>query len=781
MLIETTTRMMALLVWDRVIPSFSFAGALPLTNFTADPAVLNSSITVAKQLIAGAMTVGHKCMKMTYVNPSLNITAAYRATPDWSAVHIIVLPTNWNIQTVSADLNYVIANDTLHVYDQNQFTYVSKYSFANPQGNNYEIRSLGGRVVVWTRKTNGVDYTSTLGFWILMSEIYVYTFHNQTSGFTLIGKSNNITHVEQSLNGQSSFSVFTSPQLTKLGLGYFDPAVNITQVIAKNVNYNTNKWYDLKFSNPMHYLTTIQRIDPLRELDFNDFYLVVRNATMATNYSDPNQTPYEEVYQMVSNNFTLLRARNLALDNTTVPPMNLPREFTTFIKTFIDPSVTTKALVLDVYLVTNTSYQIVQWDYGSLLSNRQVVKESPPSYIDFLQPQYYDMVSTSAMYQWAFFTSNGANTDLIVYSIDNGTNSHFRVNTYPLNGPNWSLVYKNKNCKILREHGGTGAITVNHELPNGTYITLTDLSTVSNLTVTNSSVWQMADDCSRFRVDDKFYYHIAGSGGNFGEFLVPANFTVDQVDANVTHATSTAGDLWKFDVPSGMLKRVLTPPVAFPSGATLLTAGNIVGLGKTTPTSAWFLGLQMQVDGTYQKCINYSEKAFIEQPILETSPLLTKILLVGKATHPIHNNTFVRTDFYFMNCPTFQNISLPNTYMQNPAKIRIDVGEDAVHLVQLDNSTNAPIKDVVYYLDQNTVAIMAFDQPITLPANTVWIRSQTYLSDFGDTFLLSEFVWTDPNNSSAKHRVINVTEVNGKQAIFNNKYNGSFTAQVVNG
>ena len=69
--------------------------------------------------------------------------------------------------------------------------------------------------------------------------------------------------------------------------------------------------------------------------------------------------------------------------------------------------------------------------------------------------------------------------------------------------------------------------------------------------------------------------------------------------------------------------------------------------------------------------------------------------------------------------------------MSNPAKIMIDVGEDAVHVVQLDNSTNAPINDIVYYLDQNTVALMAFEQPIVLPADTTWIRSQVYLSDNG--------------------------------------------------
>ena len=30
-------------------------------------------------------------------------------------------------------------------------------------------------------------------------------------------------------------------------------------------------------------------------------------------------------------------------------------------------------------------------------------------------------------------------------------------------------------------------------------------------------------------------------------------------------------------------------------------------------------------------------------------------------------------------------------------------------------------------------------------------------------------------------RIVNITEVNGEQAVFNNKYSGSFTAQIVNG
>jgi len=171
--------------------------------------------------------------------------------------------------------------------------------------------------------------------------------------------------------------------------------------------------------------------------------------------------------------------------------------------------------------------------------------------------------------------------------------------------------------------------------------------------------------------------------------------------------------------------------------------------------------------------------------LLEASPLLTKVLMVGKALRPNNtaagSGTFVRTDFYFINCPKFQNISLPNTFMQEPAFIRVNVGEDVVHVLQLDNSTGEPKKDIIYYIDQNTVSLMAFEQAIVVPANTVWVRSQVYLDPFtAESFLFSEYVWTDVN-SSKTWRGVNVSEVNGQQAVFNNKYNGSFSAQIING
>lgn len=67
------------------------------------------------------------------------------------------------------------------------------------------------------------------------------------------------------------------------------------------------------------------RINPQIELDFNDFFLVVRNASYALNITDPLTPPVEEVYQMMSSNFTLLRTRHLLMDTHFINGTNISR------------------------------------------------------------------------------------------------------------------------------------------------------------------------------------------------------------------------------------------------------------------------------------------------------------------------------------------------------------------------------------------------------------------------------------------------------------------------
>lgn len=76
---------------------------------------------------------------------------------------------------------------------------------------------------------------------------------------------------------------------------------------------------DLQFSDPLHYFTTAATIDPMREIDFNDFFLVVRNGSTLDGTNSALLAavpPVEEVYQIIGTNFTFLRSRDLGADTT---------------------------------------------------------------------------------------------------------------------------------------------------------------------------------------------------------------------------------------------------------------------------------------------------------------------------------------------------------------------------------------------------------------------------------------------------------------------------------
>ena len=147
--------------------------------------MLNSTIPVAKELIRAAMSVGGMCRVMTYNNPSLGIMAAYRANANWTAIHIIVLPTNRNLQTVSYDLSYAVANDTLYAYNPTTFQYEAKFAFLTFPGITYNIRNTGGRILVWQQIISSVtNLTSTFGYEMygIQSVVKAFSFHHKFTG-----------------------------------------------------------------------------------------------------------------------------------------------------------------------------------------------------------------------------------------------------------------------------------------------------------------------------------------------------------------------------------------------------------------------------------------------------------------------------------------------------------------------------------------------------------------------------------------------------------------------
>ena len=71
-------------------------------------------------------------------------------------------------------------------------------------------------------------------------------------------------------------------------------------------------------------------------------------------------------------------------------------------KTFVDPSVTTECLVLDVYRTPTGGYEVVEWNYGSVRSNRKVIVQPEPYYLYFKEPVYSSMISTTGVGEWVY-------------------------------------------------------------------------------------------------------------------------------------------------------------------------------------------------------------------------------------------------------------------------------------------------------------------------------------------------------------------------------------------
>lgn len=101
-------------------------------------------------------------------------------------------------------------------------------------------------------------------------------------------------------------------------------------------------------------------------------------------------------------------------------------------------------------------------------------------------------------------------------------------------------------------------------------------------------------------------------------------------------------------------------------------------MAKTNATAAYFVGLS-DTGSHLNVCIDYANFNFLEEPTVYASPMLTKVLLYGNASPPAWMNTtansMIIADFYIIDCPNFQNISLPLDHLANPARSKIYLGE----------------------------------------------------------------------------------------------------------
>jgi hypothetical protein len=177
-------------------------------------------------------------------------------------------------------------------------------------------------------------------------------------------------------------------------------------------------------------MQTVQRIDPLRELDFNDYFLIVRNSTNF-NTSDPARRPYELAYQFSGTKVLFLRDRDLLWNstvdlnaNTTTLNGAATEEINGFFKTFVDFTQTDRLVIINLYVESAGVYVVKKFDYGSLQFNLRIITPPTPAFISFEEPPHLDAYSLSGGFNWVYINRVANNTNVTVALMNNATSNH---------------------------------------------------------------------------------------------------------------------------------------------------------------------------------------------------------------------------------------------------------------------------------------------------------------------------------------------------------------------
>jgi hypothetical protein len=122
-----------------------------------------------------------------------------------------------------------------------------------------------------------------------------------------------------SLNIDHQITVLVSPQLTKLAIVASAQSRTFT-IAAKTIDFQARTISDLAFPEQERFLQTLMTADLERELDFNDYFIVVRNGSSylpqagnTANNSSGNQT----------NNSSNLNFTNSTNSTNSTPEINV--------------------------------------------------------------------------------------------------------------------------------------------------------------------------------------------------------------------------------------------------------------------------------------------------------------------------------------------------------------------------------------------------------------------------------------------------------------------------
>ena len=149
-------------------------------------------------------------------------------------------------------------------------------------------------------------------------------------------------------------------------------------------------------------------------------------------------------------------------------------------------------------------------------------------------------------------------------------------------------------------------------------------SATNGTSSSNPLVWDLSTDCSRVRVGPYIFFR----NGSFLTKIMSMSFTVNHVDQTITYVTSTMGSIYKFNNNTDSFDFFYAPNGNTTAFSHIRSYGDRIIVNESTSIGAWVEAYVVE-GNTLSKVFSYESMNFFETPMIETSPDLSQVLIVG--------------------------------------------------------------------------------------------------------------------------------------------------------
>jgi hypothetical protein len=415
--------------------------------------------------------------------------------------------------------------------------------------------------------------------------------------------------------------------MTKLHYQYNDSSSSIV-VAIKQVDYAKKTVKNITFQSQAQYLATTLNATQsftLANYFLGDNYLVLRTKNV------------EEAYQFLSGTLIYLRTRTLSTAEANC------------YRTFIDSYYSDNLIVLDLYDNGNSTdhgYFVYSFSYGNLASTIKIVPAAIPAYISFPPPTSTSHVAYPSAFEWIFVNSGTTNSTITIYRQDDSVSStHLASQTISIFRSNCAIVAASKNCFIFK----SGSSYSLYNISSSPYTSADITSQVG--TIGNSTIVQISNDCSKFRVNSNIFAKFNGlfqqTNANTISFIA--------LDQSFTYALANSA-MWKYTSASNSYQNYYNnASLAFSTGSMLQSNnGNIIayqlGSSNSHVTALVDNGITLTI------LLNTTVSGYSSAPKIAISPLLSLVVVYGASGNtPIINFysiDYINEAFTVLNFPS---------------------------------------------------------------------------------------------------------------------------------